>query len=70
MNKAKYIFGDIVVVDGDLIGCIVKTWVSELGVQYEVYVRIYNAIKNYDEEKVQRYIYSKELSEEEKSWHE
>jgi hypothetical protein len=32
-------------------------------------VRSYNAIKEYNESDIQRYIVSKELSEEEKQWH-
>jgi len=66
MSKAKYIFGDIVVVDGDQVGCVVKTWESPMGVSYEVYVRSGNRIYEYREEQVRRYVFSKELLEEQK----
>lgn len=74
-EKARYYFGDIVVVEGCLIGCIVKSWgASETGSKrprhYEVYVRSWSVIKEYDEDRIQRYIVSKELSEEEEAWHE
>lgn len=66
-KKPKFMFGDIVVVDGSYIGCIVKTWGASIsrGIHYEVYVRSFNAIKEYDEGKIVRYIVSKELDEEE-----
>lgn len=72
--KSEFYFSDIVVVDGDQIGCIVKSWGasetgSKRGRHYEVYVRSYNEIRDYDENKIQRYIVSKILSEEEKEWH-
>ena len=69
-SKARFYFGDIVVVEGSLIGCIVKSWgVATRGRHYEVYVRNWNAIREYDESRVQRYVVSKELSEEEEAWH-
>lgn len=62
-------FGDIVVVDGDQIGVIVKCWSwSSKGDQpnYDVYVRSYNAIRNYPADKVDRYmVRHKYLNEEE-----
>lgn len=66
---ARFYFSDIVVVDGDQIGCIVKTWEGGRGYTYEVYVRSQNGIIEFSETEVQRYIVSKELSEEEQSWH-
>lgn len=64
---AKYLFGDVVVVDGNLIGVVVKTWQStKRGYYYEVYVRNYNRIREYDENDIQRYrVRHKELDEEE-----
>ena len=64
---AKYLFGDVVVVDGNLIGVVVKTWQStKRGYYYEVYVRNYNCIREYDENDIQRYrVRHKELDEEE-----
>lgn len=65
-------FGDIVVVEGDKIGVIVKCWgESTLGHprNYDVYVRMYNAIKNYTEDRVDRYmVRHKYLDEEELEW--
>ena len=63
----KFLFGDIVVVDGNLIGVIVKSWQSSFsGNHYEVYVRNYNCIKDYDEVDIARYkVRHKELNEEE-----
>lgn len=69
-KKAKFLFGDIVVVRRSLIGVIVKTWESfKRGYYYEVYVRNYNKILEYDEKDIERYrVRHKELDEEEMSW--
>ena len=69
-DKAKFLFGDIVVVDESLIGVIVKTWQTpKRGYHYEVYVRNYNGIVEYDEMDIERYrVRHKELSEEEMEW--
>lgn len=63
----KFCFGDIVVVEGSLIGVIVKNWESTTrGYYYEVYVRNYNCIKEYDETAIERYmVRHKELNDEE-----
>ena len=72
--KAKYLFGDIVVVNKDEIGVIVKTWEKEVNVKkgnyaYEVYNRLSRTIQEYPESEVERYrIRHKELSEEEIEW--
>ena len=64
--KAKFLFGDIVVVEDNLIGVICKTWQNNKGYYYEVYVRNYNAIMEYDECKIERYrVRHKELNVEE-----
>lgn len=52
-------FGNVVVVEDDLIGCIVKSWDDGT---HEVYVRAHNAIRMYSEDQIRHYIYSKELS--------
>ncbi len=71
MNKPQLLFGDIVVVEGDLIGVVVKSWetYSSTGnkyYNYDVYVRNYNTIKNYQESEIERYrVRHKELNEEE-----
>lgn len=65
----KFCFGDIVVVEGGLIGVVVKSWgKSFLGKprNYDVYVRSWNIIQNYDEEDIERYmVRHKELTKEE-----
>lgn len=66
----ELLFGDIVVVEENLIGVIVKCWVSNLLTnptkKYEVYVREYNRIKEYEWKDVKRYkVRHKYLNEEE-----
>lgn len=68
----KFCFGDIVVVNGNLIGVVVKSWVKHpagtRGIihEYEVYVREWNAIETFPESRLQRYmVRHKHLSEEE-----
>lgn len=73
----KFTFGDIVVVDGENIGVVVKCWCAPLagpnvgkkGPHYEVYVRIFNSIQEFDENEMERYmVRHKYLTEEEKEW--
>ena len=52
----KFCFGDIVVVDDIQIGVVVKCWSSSMINNYDVYVRSYNAIKNYKENEIERYM--------------
>lgn len=63
----KYTFGDIVVVDEKNIGVVVKRWVNQYKyTSYEVYVRLYNGIKTYEEDDIERYLVRhKYLDEEE-----
>lgn len=66
----KFCFGDIVVVEGNLIGVVVKSWITySKGKKirnYDVYVRMKNDIQNYREEEMERYmVRHKYLSEEE-----
>lgn len=63
----KFLFGDIVVVEKCLIGIIVKLWQStKRGNYYEVYVRNYNRIIEYNESDIERYkVRHKELNDEE-----
>ena len=66
----KFCFGDIVVVEENLIGVVVKSWITyskgEKIRNYDVYVRMYNGIKNYNEKEIERYmVRHKYLSEEE-----
>ena len=77
----KYCFGDIVVVQENLIGVVVKSFgkglkynaktgeheVSEPN--YDVYVRYRNSIINYNESEIERYmVRHKYLSDEELEW--
>ena len=52
----KFCFGDIVVVDNIQIGVVVKCWSGSMINNYDVYVRSYNAIKNYKEHEIERYM--------------
>ena len=55
----KLCFGDIVVVDEIQIGVVLKCWGRSLQgnpPSYDIYVRSYNAILNYPENKVERYM--------------
>lgn len=66
----KFCFGDIVVVEGNLIGVVVKSWITyskgEKFRNYDVYVRMKNSVQNYREEEIQRYLVRhKYLNEEE-----
>ena len=59
----KFCFGDIVVIDGNLIGVVVKCWTNRT---YDVYVRVTNAIISYKETDMERYmVRHKYLDEEE-----
>ena len=60
-------FGNIVVVDGDQIGVIVKTWG---GYSYDVYVRSENRIREFKEAGIDHFVYSKQLSEDEVRFYE
>ncbi len=56
-----FCFGDIVVVEGSLIGVVVKSWTGRMGANptgpnHDVYVREFNAIVNYREDEMQRYM--------------
>jgi hypothetical protein len=58
-KRCMLCFGDIVVVDEVQIGVVVKCWGrSSMGnpPSYDVYVRSYNRIINYPEDKVERYM--------------
>jgi len=64
----KFQFSNVVVVDDDKVGVIVKTWGKSLmgkPIHYEVYVRSYNLIREYDEDDIRHLVYDKELNYEE-----
>lgn len=54
----RFQFGNVVVVDEDQIGVIVKSWGNKT---HDVYVRSLNGIKEYHEDDISHYVYSKEL---------
>ena len=56
----KFQFSNVVVVDDDQIGVIVKSF--EDG-NYYVYVRSYNQVMTYCEKEISHYVYSKHLLE-------
>ena len=62
----------MVVVEKNLIGCVVKSWCGSLKgaePEYEVYVRMYNQIKAYKESEIERYmVRHKYLDEQELKW--
>ena len=61
----KFCFGDIVVVERNLIGVVVKSRVLREN-NYDVYVRSFNRIINYKESEIERYmVRHKELDEDE-----
>ena len=68
----KYCFGDIVVVNGDEIGVVVKCWQRSMRGKepcYDVYVRMTCDIATFRESEVQRYmVRHKYLDEEELQW--
>ena len=55
-------FSNVVVVDDDQIGVIVKSWADN---SHEVYVRSYNESRIYAGKDIKHYIYSKYLSDKE-----
>lgn len=64
----NFCFGDIVVVDGENIGVVVKSWTGKEP-NHDVYVRMYNRIVNYKESEMQRYmVRHKYLDDEELEW--
>lgn len=76
MKKAKYLFGDIVVINNKNIGVIVKSWenlTDKDGLtkefNYDVYVRTFNFIAEYQEDEIERYrIRHKYLDKQELEW--
>ena len=65
MNKStpKFQFSNVVVVRKNLIGVVVKTWGASKnrGIHYEVYVRSWNRIEEFDEDEIKHLVYDKEI---------
>lgn len=52
-------------IENGLVGIVVKSWESSRGgFNYDVYVRSFNGIKNYQENEMRHFVYDKELSDE------
>ena len=68
----RYCFGDIVVVNGDEIGVVVKCWMRSLKGKepsYDVYCRMQDEVHCFTESQVQRYmVRHKYLDEDELRW--
>lgn len=70
----KFCFGDIVVVRGNLIGVVVKSWIRYAASggtshEYEVYVRMSRQIEQFREDEMERYmVRHKVLDAEEIEW--
>ena len=62
-NTPKFQFSNVVVVRKNLIGVVVKTWGASKnrGIHYEVYVRSWNRIEEFDEEEIKHLVYDKEI---------
>jgi hypothetical protein len=59
---SNFQFSNVVVVDDDQIGVIVKSWADG---KHDVYVRSYNGVREYPESEIKHFIYSKTLDEDE-----
>lgn len=61
--EAKFQFSNVVVVRKNLIGVIVKTWgASKIrGIHYDIYVRSWNGIEEFDEDEIKHFVYDKEI---------
>jgi hypothetical protein len=63
-------FGNVVVVPAGQIGVIVKSWEAVSGMRsYDVYVRNRNSVATYMAKDIQHFVYSKELTDEEKEFY-
>jgi len=65
-NKPIFQFSNVVVVDGENIGVIVKTWDTKHGYTYDIYVRYSSLVLNFNEHEIKHFVYSKELAEDER----
>lgn len=51
----KLVFGDIVVVDGNQVGVVVRTWADTREPKVDVYVRSYQQVRAYSVDQVERH---------------
>lgn len=61
----KFQFSNVVVVRKNLVGVIVKTWGASKvrGIHYDVYVRAWNKIEEFDEDEIKHLVYDKVLED-------
>jgi hypothetical protein len=71
-DVSKFQFANVVVVEDDQIGVIVKSWENCNGKTYShaVYVRSYNIIKEYSADEIKHFVYSKYLHDSELQFYE
>ena len=62
----KFQFSNVVVVENDLIGVVVKSWENNT---HDIYVRAFNTITNYPEKYIKHFVFSKELAEDERKFY-
>lgn len=62
----KFQFSNVVIVDGDSIGVIVKSWADNT---HDVYIRYHSLIKTYPENQIKHYVFSKELLDDQKEFY-
>lgn len=67
MDSPKYQFGNVVVTEGGQLGVICKTWMCSQSRphHYDVYIRSLDALREYDEDTLRHYVFSKELADDE-----
>jgi len=69
MDKPKFLFGDIVIINENQIGVILKTWTDYKTVTYDIFNRMTTGIEEYCEQEIKRYrIRHKYLNEKELSY--
>jgi len=69
MSNAQFHFSNVVVVDGDNVGVIVKTWSNPTGYSYDVYVRYTSRVECYAEKDIKHFVYGKELHDGERDYY-
>ncbi len=60
--KDSYQFGNVVIVDVNQIGVVVKSWEDDT---HDIYVRSYNGVKSYHVTEIMHYVYNKEITKKE-----
>jgi hypothetical protein len=61
-DQKNYSFAQVVVIEEDSIGVVVKCWADKT---YEVYVRVAGTIQNFRYDELRPYIYSKTITSDE-----